>query len=128
MPKHSAVLEVPEDIVAFDKKAINKFLTDAVHAAAEESTRSAYMCTYKSYRDFCTKMGYTGKATTESIGIFLMAKCKAVGNAASFAQWKSHVTRTAHKLGDLDPEGIDTKLLSELEWACGKMYGHASTQ
>jgi hypothetical protein len=73
-------------------------------------------------------MGYTGKATTESIGIFLMAKCKAVGNAASFAQWKSHVTRTAHKLGDLDPEGIDTKLLSELEWACGKLYGQASTQ
>lgn len=79
------------------------------------------------YLAFCAKLGYVGKATTESIGIYLMAKCKAACNAASFAQWKSHITRTAHSYGELD-SGVDTKLLSELEWACGKLYGHESKQ
>ena len=128
MPRRKAQLDVPVGLTTFDRDDARRMMTDVIHSALEDTTRKAYMCTYRDYKSFCARLGYSGKATTESIGMFLMAKSKAVGNAASFAQWKTHITRTAHKLGELDPDGVDTKLLSELEWACGKLYGHASTQ
>lgn len=90
--------------------------------------KSAYWSTYNDYMDTMAEAGYFGMVTGETLGIYLLKKCEAAKNAASFPYWASHILVIGRREKNLDFAEGDRGTLKKLKWACSKLYGESNMQ